>query len=147
MPRSDHPIIPSASDVLLAQQSSRLLGRLRSRSRKPIGVQIGGQMVEIPGIVGLVLLEALSRVAEGKGVTVSSIDEELSPQDAAQLLNVSRPYAAKLFDEGAIPSRKVGTHRRALASDVLAYKEREKQARLKILDELAAEGQRLNMGY
>ena len=72
--------------------------------------------------------------------------EEISFQEAAEILKVSRPCAAKLFDEGAIPSRCVGTHRLALTSDVMAYKQREKAARLKVLDELAAEGQRLNMG-
>jgi excisionase family DNA binding protein len=75
------------------------------------------------------------------------MEEEVSPQEAAEILKVSRPYAAKLFDEGAIPSRRVGTHRRALTADVLAYKQREKEARLAVLDELAAEGQRLKMGY
>ena len=73
--------------------------------------------------------------------------EEVSPQEAAEILKVSRPYAAKLFDDGAIPSRRVGTHRRALTADVLAYKQREKEARLAVLDELAAEGLRLKMGY
>ena len=65
----------------------------------------------------------------------------------AEILKVSRTYAAKLFDEGAIPSRRVGTQRRALTSDVLAYKQRETEARLAVLDELAAEGQKLKLGY
>jgi excisionase family DNA binding protein len=93
------------------------------------------------------MIAAVARLAEGKAVAMMPVEDEVSPQEAAEILKVSRPYAAKLFDEGAIPSRRVGTHRRALTSDVLAYKQREKAARLKVLDELAAEGQRLNMGY
>lgn len=139
--------MPSQNDVLLARQSFRLLEPLNGQSDRPIGIQVGGQMIEVPGLLSSVLIDALSRMAEGKGVTVAAIEEELSPNEAAQLLNVSRPFAAKLFDSGAIPSRKVGTHRRALAGDVLRYKEREKSARLKALDELSEEGQRLNMGY
>ncbi len=67
-------------------------------------------------------------------------------QKAAEILKVSRPYAAKLFDERAIPRRCEGTHLRALTADVLARKQREKKARLAVLDELAAEGQRLKLG-
>jgi hypothetical protein len=63
------------------------------------------------------------------------------------MLQVSRSYAAKLFDERAIPSRRVGTYLRALTADVLAYKQREEEARLAVLDELAAEGQKLKLGY
>jgi excisionase family DNA binding protein len=79
----------------------------------------------------------------GKEVAMMPVEEEVSPQEAAEILKVSRPYAAKLFDEGAIPSRRVGTHRRAVTGDVLACKQREKEARLAVLDELATEGQRL----
>ena len=78
--------------------------------------------------------------AQVKGKTVSH-------QEAAEILKVSRPHAAKLFDEGAIPSRRVGRHRRALTADVLAYKQREKEGRLAVLDELAAQGQKLKLGY
>jgi excisionase family DNA binding protein len=74
-------------------------------------------------------------------------EDEISPQEAASILGVSRPFASKLFDEGEIPCRRVGTHRRALRRDVVAYREREKEARKRVLDELAAEGQRLNLGY
>jgi hypothetical protein len=69
-----------------------------------------------------------------------------SRQRAPEILKVSRSYAAKLFDERAIPSRRVGTHRRALTADVLASNQREKEARLAELDELAAEEQRLKLG-
>ena len=62
-------------------------------------------------------------------------------------MKVSRTYAERLFDEGAIPSRRVGTHRLALMADVLAYKQREKEARLAVLDELTVEGQKLKLGY
>ena len=82
---------------------------------------------------------ALSRVRSG--------EEEISPREVAELLGVSRPFASRLFDEGQIPSRRVGTHRRAFVKDVLAYRERQHAAGLAALDELAAEGQRLNLGY
>lgn len=59
---------------------------------------------------------------------------------------VSRPFMVKLLDTKALPSRKVGVQRRVKIQDVLAYKAREKAARIKVLQELAAEGQRLNLG-
>lgn len=94
-----------------------------------------------------VLAAAMQSMADGHPVAVVSMEEEVSPQEAAALLNVSRPYAARLFDQGAIPSRRVGSHRRAQLQDVLLYRDRERAARLAALDELAAEGQRLNLGY
>ncbi|RYD30901.1 MAG: DNA-binding protein [Verrucomicrobiaceae bacterium] len=102
-------------------------------------------MVALPARLAELLREALDNVAKGRGIAVIPIEEEVTPQEAAELLNVSRPFASRLFDQGAFPSRRVGTHRRALAADVLAYKDREKAARLKVLDELAAESQRLGI--
>lgn len=96
--------------------------------------------------LGLVT-ELLEHLTAGRSVTVLSGEEEISPREAAELLGVSRPFASRLFDEGKIPSRRVGTHRRAFVKDVLAYRERQHDARRAALDELAAESQRLNLGY
>ena len=74
------------------------------------------------------------------------MEHEIGTQEAAEMLKVSRPFMVKLLDSKALPSRKVGVQRRIKMQDILAYKEREKAARIKVLQELAAEGQRLNLG-
>jgi excisionase family DNA binding protein len=130
----------------MARESQRQIGSMKFGKKESVGLQIEGHQIAIPVAAVRLLIQALGRLAEGKSVAMVPLEDEVSPQEAAELLNVSRPYAAKLFDEGAIPCRHVGTHRRALTSDVLAYREREKKARLQALDELAAEGQRLGLG-
>ena len=143
----DKSLIPNQQDVLMAKETRRQLGEVSLGQEESVWMQIEGKMVAIPVAAARLMLDIISRMADGKSMAVIGLDDEVSPQEAAEMLHVSRPFASKLFDEGAFPSRKVGTHRRALASDVLAYKESEKLARLKALDELAAESQRLNLGY
>jgi excisionase family DNA binding protein len=67
-------------------------------------------------------------------------------QEAADTLKVSRPYLVNLHDTHALPSRTVGVQRRVKIKDLLGYQAREKAARIRALEELAAEGQRLNLG-
>lgn len=93
------------------------------------------------------LLDALAQMAQGNAVSLLPVHQELSTQEAANLLNVSRPFLVSLLEEGQIPFRKVGTHRRVLLRDVLVYREHIDQQRTQALDELTALSQQENMGY
>lgn len=110
-------------------------------------ITVGDRPLTLPSQALGLVTELVEHLAAGRSVTVLSGEEEISPREAAGLLGVSRPFASRLFDEGKIPSRRVGTHRRAFVRDVLSYRTCQHAARASALDKLAAEGQRLNLGY
>jgi excisionase family DNA binding protein len=137
----------------LAQESSRALAKLLAESEekgRQFRLQAGDrpeEAVTIPLPAIRLLAGALSEMAKGNAVAVVPVHAELTTQQAADLLNVSRPYLIDLLEKGAIPFRKVGMHRRVLFHDLMAYKQKNEEARLKALEELAAQAQELNMGY
>lgn len=107
----------------------------------------GQEAIELPASVGPLLVQILQDIAAGSTVAVLRKDAELTTQQAAKFLNVSRPFLVGLLEEGAVPFRKVGTHRRVRFEDVLRYKAATDAARRRALDELAADAQELDMGY
>lgn len=143
-------VTPTDDESRVAGESSRRLAtRLPGARGLRLEVDDGKtrETVAIPLAAAKLLQHILIEMAQGNAVTLIPIHAELTTQQAADLLNVSRPYLVKLLDDGLIPSRKVGTHRRVLFQELMAYKTRIDAARLKALEELAALAQELNMGY
>ncbi|PSB00612.1 helix-turn-helix domain-containing protein [Merismopedia glauca] len=152
-------IAPTAADKELAQESSRQLSRflgtysVGSQFSAPdfrLRVQADDEpeeMIVIPVSAFRLLTDILTQMARGNAVTLMPVDAELTTQQAADMLNVSRPFLIKLIDDSKIPYRKVGTHRRIRFDDLMAYKQEIDKQRLHTLEELAREAQELNMGY
>lgn len=145
-------VTPTEADTTLAETSSQ---KLASYVRNPdAAMTIGvlhegslGETVVIPSGAFRLLVEILTQMAQGNAVTLIPIHAELTTQEAAELLNVSRPYLVGLLEAGEIPYRKVGPRRRVRYHDLITYKERLDTERMKDLEELAAQAQELNMGY
>jgi len=141
------PVVPTEAEARLASESGRRLSRYAQRDLKLQIAGKHGQTIKLPASAVRLLVRLLSEMAAGNAVTLVPIHAELTTQQAAKALGVSRPFLVKLLDEGSIPSRKVGTHRRVLLRDLMAYRQKTDQNRLKALDELAAQAQELRMGY
>jgi excisionase family DNA binding protein len=143
-------VTPTDAESRVAKESSQELAKRLPAARKlRLEVDDGKsrETVFIPLAAAKLLQHILTEMAQGNAVTLIPIHAELTTQQAADLLNVSRPYLVKLLDEEAIPSRKVGTHRRVLFQDLMAYKQKIDAARLKTLEELSALDQELGLGY
>ncbi|NOT68943.1 MAG: helix-turn-helix domain-containing protein [Methylophilaceae bacterium] len=142
--------LPTTPEIEAAKQSSRMLSKYADADRVQLTLRANNGAPEdlvLPGQVMQLLLDIVSEMAKGNAISLVPIHHELSTQEAANLLNVSRPHLVSLLEKNELPHRKVGAHRRVLASDVLAYKASLLDKRNKALDELTAMSQELGMGY
>jgi excisionase family DNA binding protein len=141
------PVAPTPAEARLAGESGRRLARYARRDLKFHTAGARSEAITLPASAVRLLVKLLSEMAAGNAVTLVPVHAELTTQQAADALGVSRPFLVKLLDEGRVPSRKVGTHRRVLFSDLLAYRRKTDHRRLRSLAELAAQAQELKMGY
>ena len=106
----------------------------------------GGETIPLPDSAFRALAVVVAAMSRGQAITLIPVGQELTTQQAAEILHVSRPHLTKLLEAGEIPFHKVGTHRRVAIEDVLAYRERRAGQRADALRELTRLGQELG-GY
>ena len=131
---------PRIDNMAIATDALRALRRRPSRFTLP-----DGSIVRLPKATVDGLIELLTATAEGDEATVVRTHPEVTTQQAATVLNVSRPTIVKLVDDGVIPSRKVGSHRRLPLKELLAYREEMIAHRRAVLDQMTADAEELGL--
>jgi len=146
---------PTEAQAKEAAEAARALAPLLSR-KKHVATELSVRRAEasheevtvtVPKPAFELFVSILEQMSLGNAVTVIPVHAELTTQEAADLLNVSRPYLVRLLDSGKIPFHMVGTHRRVLANDIREYQERALADREKIATELTEEAEKLGLGY
>lgn len=139
------PLVPDESDSELAATASRELARA---SKAALHVRMDdGTDLQLPKSVTPLLVKILTEMAQGNAVTLIPLHAELTTQEAANLLNISRPHLNKLLERGDLPHHKVGTHRRIRFVDLEEFRAKREAAREAAMVELARQAQEEGMGY
>ena len=144
------PVMPAAEEVAQAKEASRLLARLLAEApTAQLSIEDSAHRMHmvLPCTAVQLLQEILQEMSQGHAVTLIPVHSELTTQEAADLLSVSRPYLVSLLGSGAIPYRKVGTRRRIQFEHLMAYKKIEDAKRMGALNELSRQSQELGLGY
>jgi excisionase family DNA binding protein len=143
------PVVPSDHDAMLAK-AARLALSGSDAPDKALHVQINavGREVttfDLPPVVTRLLMDILKETEAGKAVSVVPVDAEVTTQQAAAILNVSRPYLVGMIDKGVLPARMVGNQRRLPLQDILAYKADNRAKRRETLRQMTALDQQLGI--
>src|ERR1051325_10183999 len=141
--------LPSEAEAGVAKETSRLLAS-RLKKGAPMQLRIldddaAQATIKLPAPAVALLLRVLEEMARGNAVTISPVQAELTTQQAADLLNISRPSLIQLLEMGRIEYRRVGTHRRVRFEALMKYKLQAEEARRAALEELAAYDQELGI--
>jgi excisionase family DNA binding protein len=146
--RVANPAVLPQDEQETAREASRAVARLAGHGAVrveavPVSDHEPAQTFVLPAGAVKMLCEMLAHLGSGKPVSVIPNNAEFTTGEAADFLNVSRPWIVQLIERGELPCHMVGTHRRILYADLRAYKEQTRKAQLQALDELAAEAQAL----
>lgn len=145
-------IPPLEKEVEAAVQGQRELASLLSTKFETQRIDIFDKedkphSLVLPTSALRLLVDILGELAIGNAVKVVPVHAELTSQEAADLLNVSRPHLVKMLEEGAIPFTKTGRHRRIRFSDLMAFKQRRDEESQEAMEELVRQTQELGLGY
>ncbi|TKK41614.1 DNA-binding protein [Pseudomonas fluorescens] len=145
-------ILPLEKEVEAAVQGQRELASLLSTKFETQRIDIFDKedkphRLVLPTSALRLLVDILGELALGNAVKVVPVHAELTSQEAADLLNVSRPHLVKMLEEGAIPFTKTGRHRRVRFSDLMAFKQRRDEQSQEAMKALVQQAQELGMGY
>ncbi len=132
----DIPVFESEREMLELRQLEQLLEKAH-----PKLVGLDNEEIYLPESIYQILRQVTPLLAQGKGISLVPQDHYLTTQEAANMLNVSRPFLYTLLDEEKISYTKVGTHRRIKAEDLLNYKYQRDTQRRQTLIELTAYSQ------
>lgn len=123
--------------------------RIKSSQKNGVKIKIqeSGEFLTIPKKALTFLTAIIQNMAEGKTISIVPSNSELSTQQAADMINVSRPHLIKLLESKLIPFKKVGSHRRILLMDIMEYQDQLAKQREDQLDFLSNQAQDLNLGY
>jgi len=141
------PALPSEAEAILAKETSRVLAS-HMGAAEPLQFRIGPapeKTVRVPASAVRMLVRILEEMAKGNAITLIPVHAELTTQEAADMLNISRPSLIQLLDEGKIDYRKVGTHRRVRFEALMKFKRQADADRKAALAELAAYDQELGI--
>ena len=144
--------LPDAQQSALAKLSSQTLAAILATQGDVQSLHIQADdgsrhEVSLPTSVLEMLLEILTQLGQGNSVSITPIHAELTTQQAADLLNISRPTLIKLLDAQAIPYTRKGNRRKVAFIDVMNYKTEQETLRLAALEALGALDQEMDMGY
>lgn len=144
--------LPSSEEAALARLSSQELSAVletRAEIQKVTMTDRQGVVhnMDIPVSALRLLIDVLTELGDGNSVKLIPIGSELTTQEAADMLNVSRPTLIRMLDNVEIPYHRTGNRRKLRYTDIVAYRERTRAARISALDELSALDQELGLGY
>ncbi len=137
-----HPVAPTAAEQ---ERLREIIDRYQGELAAAQLVGPNGEYIALPQAVYEILTEVVTAMAQGLPVAVVPLHLELTTQEAADFLNVSRQYLVRLLDSGAIPFAKVGTHRRIRFGDLQAYRETRDQQRRATLKQLTKDSGELGL--
>ena len=124
-----------------------LVELLREKSGEQLRVEIDNKTLEVSRKALEALGDVLEVLERGSEVEVVEKEKELTTGEAAEMLNVSRPYLVDLLESGEIPFRKVGSHRRVRLADVQEYREKQQNQSRSKMEALAREDEKLDVEY
>lgn len=142
------PDLPSDEDVKLARETGRKIAAVIGQDdTAQLCVHDGDERFMIPTGAMKLLADILNQMAQGNAFALMPVGYMLTTQQAADLLNVSRPYFVKLLEQGEIPFSKAGRHRRVKHEDLVAYMQKIDEESNEAMTALAKQAQELDMGY